>query len=92
MAETNLTWTDLAEHEAHWLNRQQQGGLTGTDATVAGWAAVADQLRPSTTDARVQGALDLGRQMQAEHDAARGGYQSYRQPSPEDYAADLGHF
>lgn len=26
--------------------------------------------RPSTTDARVQAALDLGRQMQAEHDAA----------------------
>lgn len=28
------------------------------------------QLRPSTTDARVQAALDLGRQMQAEYDAA----------------------
>ncbi|MEV6504843.1 hypothetical protein AB0M61_01815 [Streptomyces sp. NPDC051642] len=28
------------------------------------------QPRPSTTDARVQAALDLGRQMQAEHDAA----------------------
>jgi hypothetical protein len=27
--------------------------------------------RPSTTDARVQAALDLGRQMQAEHDAAQ---------------------
>lgn len=29
------------------------------------------QPRPSTTDARVQAALDLGRQMQAEHDAAQ---------------------
>lgn len=29
------------------------------------------QLRPSTTDARVQAALDLGRQMQAEYDAAQ---------------------
>ena len=29
------------------------------------------QPRPSTTDLRVQAALDLGRQMQAEHDAAQ---------------------
>lgn len=29
------------------------------------------QPRPSTTDARVQAAIDLGRQMQAEHDAAQ---------------------
>jgi hypothetical protein len=29
--------------------------------------------------------------LQAEHDAAHG-YQPYRQPTPEDYAADLGHF
>jgi hypothetical protein len=29
------------------------------------------QPRPSTTDARVQAALDLGRQMQAEYDAAQ---------------------
>ena len=43
MAETNLTWTDLAEHEAHWLHKQQQG-LTGTDATVKGWLDLADQL------------------------------------------------
>lgn len=43
MAETNLAWTDLAEHEAHWLNKQQQP-LTGTDATVSGWLALADQL------------------------------------------------
>lgn len=34
--------------------------------------------RPSTTDQRVQAALDLGRQMQAEYDARRGGYQPYR--------------
>lgn len=44
MAETNLAWTDLAEHEAHWLHKQQQDGLTGTDATVAGWLSLADQL------------------------------------------------
>lgn len=31
--------------------------------------ALPGQPRPSTTDARVQAALDLGRQMQAEHDA-----------------------
>lgn len=99
MAETNLAWTDLAEHEAHWLHKQQQDGLTGTDATVAGWLQLADQLggrqapdRPSVTDARVQHALNLGRQMQAEADARRGGYQPYRQPTPEDRAADLGHF
>ncbi len=101
MAETNLTWTDLGEHEAHWLHKQQQDGLTGTDATVAGWAAIADQLggraggaqpRASVTDQRVQAAIDLGRQMQAEADARRGGYQPYRQPTPEDRAADLGHF
>lgn len=94
MAETNLTWTDLGEHEAHWLNRQHNP--TGTDGRVMGWLALADQLggkdRPSITDARVQQALDVGRRLQAEHDAAYGGYQSYRQPSPEDYAADLGHF
>ena len=102
MAETNLTWTDLGEHEAHWLHKQQQDGLTGTDATVAGWLSLADQLggrtagtqaRPSVTDQRVQAAIDLGRQMQAEADARRGGgYQPYREPTPEDYAADLGHF
>jgi hypothetical protein len=33
------------------------------------------QPRPSTTDARVQAALDLGRQMQAEYDAAQGIHQ-----------------
>lgn len=57
MAETNLAWTDLAEHEAHWLHKQH-GGLTGTDAD-----------KPSVTDQRVQQALDLGRQMQAEANA-----------------------
>lgn len=101
MAETNLTWTDLGEHEAHWLHKQQQDGLTGTDATVAGWLALSDQLggrtggtqsRPSVTDQRVQAALDLGRRMQAEADARRGGYQPYREPTPEERAADLGCF
>lgn len=91
MAETNLAWTDLAEHEAHWLHKQQQDGLTGTDATVAGWLALSDQLggrtggtqpRPSVTDQRVQAALDLGRRMQAEADARRGG--GYRPQSPND--------
>lgn len=101
MAETNLTWTDLGEHEAHWLHKQQDG-LTGTDATVAGWLTLSDQLggrtagtqsRPSVTDQRVQAAIDLGRQMQAEADARRGGgYLPRPQPTPEDYAADLGHF
>lgn len=47
MAETNLTWTDLAEHEAHWLNKQH--GLTGTgngtDDRVKGWLALASDLR-----------------------------------------------
>lgn len=90
MAETNLAWTDLGEHEAHWLNKQQSR-LTGTDATVTGWMELAGLSRPSTTDARVQAALDLGRRLQAEHDAVHG-YQSYRQPTPEDYAADVGHF
>lgn len=100
MAETNLTWTDLAEHEAHWLHKQQQDSLTGTDATVAGWLNLADQLggrtgaqlRPSATDQRVQQALDLGRRMQAEADARRGGYLPRPLPTPEDYANDLGHF
>lgn len=90
MAETNLTWTDLAEHEAHWLHKQQQGGLTGTDATVAGWLQLAGQLgreddpafKPSVTDQRVQQALNVGRQMQAEADARRGG--GYRPQSPND--------
>jgi hypothetical protein len=88
MAETNLAWTDLAEHEAHWLNKQQQNGLTGTDATVSGWMALADQLSPSTTDARVQGALALGRQMQAEHNA-RGGHQPYRDSVWDDMTRQL---
>jgi len=93
MAETNLAWTDLAEHEAHWLHKQQRDGLSGTDATVAGWLQLADQLggragggqapgRPSVTDQRVQAAIDLGRQMQAEADARRGG--GYRPQSPND--------
>lgn len=91
MAETNLTWTDLAEHEAHWLHKQQQwGGLTGTDATVAGWLALSNQLgqeadpafKPSVTDQRVRQALDVGRQMQAEADARRGG--GYRPQHPND--------
>jgi len=69
MAETNLSWTDLAEHEAHWLHKQH-GGLTGTDAAVNGWYALAD--KPSVTDQRVQQALDLGRQMQAEANARHG--------------------
>jgi hypothetical protein len=102
MAETNLAWTDLGEHEAHWLHKQQQDSLKGTDATVAGWLALSDQLggrtagaqsRPSVTDQRVQAAIDLGRQMQAEADARRGGgYLPRPQPTPEDRAADLGHF
>ncbi|MFI8351290.1 hypothetical protein [Streptomyces sp. NPDC085596] len=46
MAETNLSWTDLTEHEAHWLNKQQQGGLVGTDANVAGWLALAGDSKP----------------------------------------------
>jgi len=87
MAETNLAWTDLAEHEAHWLNKQQQP-LTGTDATVSGWLALAGQLSPSTTDARVQGALALGRQMQAEHNA-RGGHQPYRDSVWDDMTRQL---
>jgi hypothetical protein len=66
MAETNLTWTDLAEHEAHWLHKQQQrDGLTGQEADPA--------FKPSVTDQRVQQALNVGRQMQAEADARRGG-------------------
>lgn len=90
MAETNLAWTDLAEHEAHWLHKQH-GGLTGTDAAVNGWYALAD--KPSVTDQRVQQALDLGRQMQAEANARHGGgYLPRPQPTPEDYASDLGHF
>lgn len=36
------------------------------------------QLRPSTTDARVQAALDLGRQMQAEYDAAQAAHKEAR--------------
>ena len=67
MAETNLAWTDLAEHEAHWLHKQH-GGLTGTDAD-----------KPSVTDQRVQAALDLGRQMQAEANARHSsGYDAAR--------------
>ncbi|MFD9444989.1 hypothetical protein [Streptomyces sp. NPDC060001] len=43
----------------------------GPPATFAGSNVLAlHGPRPSTTDARVQAALDLGRQMQAEHDAA----------------------
>lgn len=43
MAETNLAWTDLAEHEAHWLHKQQHS-LSGTDATVSGWMDLSRQL------------------------------------------------
>ena len=85
---------DLPDLAADW---RAQGGLdatqplTGTDATVAGWLNLAGQLggrtggaqsRPSVTDQRVQAALDLGRRMQAEADARRGG--GYRPQSPND--------
>lgn len=87
---------DLPALAAQWRTTGGQQPLTGTDATVMGWLTLADQLggqdRPSTTDARVQQALDVGRRLQAEYDAAHGGYQSYRQPTPEDRAADVGHF
>lgn len=66
--------------------------LPGTDTTVSGWLALASQDRPSTTDLRVQSALALGRQMQAEHNATRNGWQPYREPTAEERAADLGHF
>jgi hypothetical protein len=76
---------DLVDWVAAWRAEGSQAvahGLTGTDAAVSGWYALADQLRQegttSTTDQRVQAALDLGRQMQAEADARRGGYQPYR--------------
>lgn len=76
---------DLPDLVADW---RAQGGtnagqpLTGTDATVMGWLNLADQLRreddpafkPSVTDQRVRQALNVGRQMQAEADARRGGY------------------
>lgn len=93
MADTNLTWTDLAEHEAHWLHKQQRDSLAL--AGQLGGRADGGQSagRPSVTDQRVQAALDLGRQMQAEADARRGGgYLPRPQPTPEERAADLGHF
>lgn len=56
---------DDAKRAADRTTRPQQGaflvGLPGGGQTPH---------RPSTTDIRVQAALDLGRQMQAEHDAA----------------------
>lgn len=39
MAETSPTYTDLGEHEAHWLRKQRP--LAGTDAAVQGWLALA---------------------------------------------------
>jgi hypothetical protein len=76
---------DLGDWVAAWRAEGSQAvahGLTGTDATVMGWMALADQLsqdggavsKPSVTDQRVRHALDLGRRMQAEADARRGGY------------------
>jgi hypothetical protein len=57
---------DDAKKAADRATRSQQGAflvaLPGGGQTPA---------RPSTTDARVQAALDLGRQMQAEYDAAQ---------------------
>lgn len=47
-----------------------QGQLNTLPAAVGQVVSIAGQ-RPSLTDARVQGALDLGRQMQAEYDAAQ---------------------
>lgn len=60
---------------------------TGTDDRVAGWMALAADLtereamlngptRPSTTDQRVQQAIDAGQRMQARQDA-QNGYQPY---------------
>jgi hypothetical protein len=75
---------DLVDWVATWRAEGSQAvfhGLTGTDAAVL-----------STTDQRVQAALNLGRQMQAEADARHGGYLPRPQPTPEDYANDLGHF
>lgn len=71
---TVATNGDLVDWVAAWRAEGCQAvahGLTGTDATVSGWYALADQ--PSVTDQRVQQALDLGRQMQAEADARNGG-------------------
>lgn len=57
---------DDAKKAAERAGRPQQGAflvaLTGGNPPTG---------RPSTTDARVQAALDLGRQMQAEYDAAQ---------------------
>jgi hypothetical protein len=80
MAQTNLAWTDLAEHEAHWLHKQHTLVGAGADGGMWDRALARAQARggPSTTDARVQAALDLGRQMQAEHDAANRGHQPHR--------------
>jgi hypothetical protein len=81
---------DRAMNRAH--NRM---ALTGTDATVAGWMALSSQLsrqeaenmpsawlpKPSTTDQRVQQAIDAGKRLQARHDAQSshsGGYQPAR--------------
>lgn len=71
---------------------QARMDLTGTDANFANHAALVEQMRreeaqhapathhrPSTTDQRVQQALDVGRRLQARHDAQqeRGGHQPY---------------
>lgn len=90
---TVATNGDLTDWVATWRAEGSQAvahGLTGTDATVMGWMALADQLsqdggavsKPSVTDQRVQHALDLGRRMQAEADARRGG--GYRPQNPND--------
>ncbi|MFF2437949.1 hypothetical protein ACFVU4_27920 [Streptomyces sp. NPDC058107] len=63
---------------------------TGTDDRVAGWMSLAADStereamlnsptpRPSTTDQRVQQAIDAGKRLQARHDAHSGGYQPAR--------------
>jgi len=57
---------DDAKRAAERATRPQQGAFL---VALPGGGQVPP--RPSTTDARVQAALDLGRQMQAEHDAAQ---------------------
>lgn len=66
-------WDRAAARAAQRMSTGNWQGA-GTDERVAGWAALARDLadKPSTTDLRVQRALDVGRRLQAEEDAKRG--------------------
>ncbi|MEV0492365.1 hypothetical protein [Streptomyces atratus] len=86
----SVVGTKDSSNEGMW---DRAMGLTGTDATVAGWMALSKNLgrqeaehmptawlpKPSLTDQRVHQSIEAGRRMQAAHDARTnpGGHKPY---------------